>query len=92
MKRIELGAGYVIDVDSHNFTLKSNVRETVKDGETIEACTTHGYFGTLEQVLKDFLKERTIEKIDGKISLAELRNIIIETKKEIEGVCNQLGL
>ncbi len=95
MKRVTLGHGYVIDIDDggRNLTLKSNVKEYInKDNETQESSTVHGYFGDFEAVMKNYAKVRNVEKITGTITVTELRQILLDTKLEIEEVCKQIQL
>ncbi len=93
MKRIDIGKGYFIDVDEGNFTLKSNIKESIsEDGKKQESCTTHGYYGTLEAAIKSLVKLKMIDKINGVVTLPELREIILEIHKEIDEIIKPLRI
>jgi hypothetical protein len=92
MKRIDLGKGYAIDIDSLNMTLKKDVRvqKSKTTGEEYEACNVVGYYSSLEAILNAYYKEKVIEHLEDKQTLKMALNVLKETKemvkKQFEGL------
>lgn len=97
MKRIDLGRGYAIDIDSINYTLKKDVRintkekiEVLDNGETkkslveYEASNVVGYYSSLESILKAYYKEKVIDTLGEKQTLNEALNVLKDVKQYVE--------
>lgn len=62
---ILLGNGYLVEVDSLNYTLKQKYIGENKKGEQQEYEKTHGYFSNLESAIERYLKLNQIELMAG---------------------------
>jgi hypothetical protein len=83
MKRIVINGSYEVDAEEYNYTLVKVGVKTSKDGTTGIKRETVGYFASLDGVFKKLFDMTLKDKIDGSISLDQLRGLIIQTKKEI---------
>jgi hypothetical protein len=90
MKRIIINETYEIDVDDFNHTLIKNYTKNKKDGTTEQAKMTVGYFADLNGCLQKIVKLMMIDKIDGIITVEQLRDIILEIKSEIKTITDNL--
>jgi high-affinity Fe2+/Pb2+ permease len=93
--RIVINDTYLIDVDQYNFCVKKfygMIKD--KEGNDIESVSVEGYFSTLENALKHLHRLFLVEKINKKekVSLEELRNMILETKKDIKKINDKLDI
>lgn len=86
MKRIDLGEGYAIDIDSMNITLKKDVRVQIskETGNEYEASNIVGYYSSLESVLKAYYKEKVIDTLGEKQTLNETLNVLKDVKRYVE--------
>lgn len=80
MFNIELKHGFFIEVDERNFTLKSRYTSE-KTGE--RATRTHGYYGSLETAIRNYIKFATIDVNDG--HALELHELL----EQIKAVCDE---
>ena len=85
MKRINLGKGYVIDIDSLNMTLKKDVRININENtkEEYEASSTVGYYSNLNSVFDAYYKEKVIEHLEDEQTLKQAINVLNEVKEMV---------
>lgn len=86
MKRIDLGKGYVIDIDNMNRTLKKDVRTQIskETGEEYEASTIIGYYSTLKSAIRSFYEQKVVDTLEEKQTLKMAIGIMKQVKEEID--------
>jgi hypothetical protein len=82
-KRIEVGNGFIIDVDSMSYTIKKGYNAKTHDDS---ACTVVGYYGTFETALHRVKREVFRLKLKKINSLNEA----IEVAKKVNSTYNLL--
>lgn len=80
MITIELKHGFFIECEERNFTLKSKYTNQ-KTGEKV--TRTHGYYMTLTQAIKEYIKLATLDANDGET--LELHELL----EKIKAVCDE---